>query len=177
MQQLSYKDALIRANTSLADDERSRFIGYGLQKGRALGTLKEVSKSQIIEMPVAENLMAGFGIGLSLKGYRPVLFIERMDFLLNALDALVNHLDKIQRMSGGEFSPSMIIRCIVGNKNKPLYTGITHTQDFSEALRGMVSFPVVQLKTAEDVLSSYEQATTNLDKGISTVLVEYKDLV
>jgi pyruvate/2-oxoglutarate/acetoin dehydrogenase E1 component len=177
MQQLTYKDALIKANTLLADDERSRFIGYGLQKGRALGTLKEVSLSQIIEMPVAENLMAGFGIGLSLKGYRPILFIERMDFLLNALDAIVNHLDKIQRKSGGEFSPSMIIRCIVGNKNKPLYTGITHTQDFSDALRSMVSFPVVQLKETEDILQSYKEAARNLDRGISTILVEYKDLI
>jgi pyruvate/2-oxoglutarate/acetoin dehydrogenase E1 component len=128
-------------------------------------------------MPVAENLMAGFGVGLSLKGYRPIVFIERMDFLLNALDAIVNHLDKIQRMSSGEFAPSMIIRCIVGNMNKPLFTGITHTQDFSEALRSMVTFPVVQLKKAEEIIPAYRQAAINLNNGISTILVEYKDLV
>lgn len=177
MDQLSYKESLIQANTALAGNEKVRYIGYGLQKGRALGSLKNVQLSQIIEMPVAENLMTGFAIGLSLKGYFPVVFIERMDFLLNALDSIVNHLDKIEKMSNKEFSPAVIIRCIVGNKNKPLYTGITHTQDFSEALRSMVSFPVFQLLTADDVISYYDQAANNLKSGISTILVEYKDLV
>jgi hypothetical protein len=80
-------------------------------------------------------------------------------------------------MSKGEFCPAVIIRCIVGNKNKPLYTGITHTQDFSEALRHMVSFPVIQLSSPDDVISGYEQAEKNINDGISTILVEYKDLV
>ena len=120
---MSYKDELTKANIKLAQNPKVRFIGYGLKKGRALGTLKEVADSQIIEMPVAENLMMGFAIGLSLKGYLPVVFIERMDFLLNAMDAMVNHLDKIAKISHGEFHPKVIIRCIVGNTKKPLYTG------------------------------------------------------
>ncbi|HEY1720545.1 MAG TPA: hypothetical protein VGG27_04820 [Magnetospirillaceae bacterium] len=174
---LSYKDALIRANGKLAEDSLTRFIGYGLQKGRAMGTLKGVSLSQIIETPVAENLMVGVATGLSLKGYKPVVFIERMDFLPNALDAIVNHLDKINKMSAGQFTPSAIIRAVVGNKNKPLYTGLTHTQDFAAALREMVSFPVLQLFTAADVGPSYDQAIHNRSNHQSTILVEYKDFV
>lgn len=174
---INYKEALIQSNSKLAQNNLTRFIGYGLQKGRALGTLKDVSANLIVEMPVAENLMVGFATGLALKGYRPVVFIERMDFILNALDAIVNHLDKIKKMSQGEFCPAVIIRCIVGNKNKPLYTGITHTQDFSEALRHMVSFPVIQLFSPEDIILGYEQAEMNINNGISTILVEYKDLI
>lgn len=174
---LTYKEALLQSNTQLATDLKTRFIGYGLQKGRALGTLKEVNIAQIIETPVAENLMLGLAIGLSLKGLRPVVFIERMDFILNALDAIVNHLDKANMISHGEFSPAVIIRAVVGNRHKPLYTGITHTQDFTEGLRQMVSFPVFQLKTSDDVLRAYQSAEDNQSKGISTLLVEYKDLV
>lgn len=177
MNAITYKNALIEANTNLARDDKYRFIGYGLSKGRALGTLVNVSARQIIEMPVAENLMAGLGIGLSLKGYFPVVFIERMDFLLNSLDAIVNHLDKIKSLSNNEFSPACIIRCVVGNKSKPLYTGSTHTQDFTEAMRNLVQFPVIQLRKTEDVLGSYAIADTNLRSGISTILVEFKDLV
>lgn len=177
MSQIGYKNALIEANSLLAKNEKTRFVGYGLQKGRALGTLKEVALDQIIEMPVAENLMAGMAIGLSLKGYCPVVFIERMDFVLNALDAIVNHLDKIDQLSNGQFKPACIIRCVVGNKNKPLYTGATHVQDFSAALREMVVFPVVQLKEASQIENAYQQASENVKNGISTILVEYKDLV
>ena len=50
---MSYKDELTKANTKLAQNPQVRFIGYGLKKGRALGTLKKVADSQIIEMPVA----------------------------------------------------------------------------------------------------------------------------
>ncbi|CAK0745153.1 Transket_pyr domain-containing protein [Gammaproteobacteria bacterium] len=177
MTQPTYKEALTSANHLLATDVATRFIGYGLKKGRALGTLKGVNDSQIIETPVAENLMVGMATGLALKGYKPVVFIERMDFVLNALDALVNHLDKVKRMSRGEFSPSAIIRCVVGNKDKPLYTGDTHVQDFSNALRHMLSFPVRQLHTPADIPSAYAQAKADLDQGRSTLLVEYKDLV
>ena len=171
---MSYKDALIRANTYLAADPKTRFIGYGLLKGRALGTLVNVPAAQIIEMPVAENLMMDMAIGMALVGCKPVVFLERMDFLMNCMDALVNHLDKISTISQGEFNPKVIIRCIVGNKNKPLYTGLTHIQDFTEGLQAMVTMPVVQLKTVADINYSYEKA----DKALySTVLVEYKDLI
>ena len=51
---MSYKDELTKANTKLAQNPKVRFIGYGLKKGRALGTLKEVADSQIIEMPSRE---------------------------------------------------------------------------------------------------------------------------
>jgi pyruvate/2-oxoglutarate/acetoin dehydrogenase E1 component len=177
MGDLSYKDFLIEMNSELARLPNSVFIGYGLKKGRALGTLKHVPEDQIIEMPVAENLMIGFAIGLSLKGFVPVVFIERMDFILNALDAIVNHLDKVKEKSNGEFGPAIIIRCIVGNKHKPLYTGITHTQDHSEALRKMISFPVIQLKDKNEIKRSYESAIESLKNKESTILVEYKDLI
>ena len=174
---MSYKEALIRQNTLLGQNTKSRFIGYGLKKGRAMGTLKDVSDEQIIEMPVAENLMIGCAIGLSLKGLLPIVFIERMDFVLNGLDAMVNHLDKAKEISDVEFAPAAIIRCVVGNTTKPLYTGVTHTQDFSEALMNMVSFPVLQMKSDEEVNAFYQIAFLNWVKGRSTLLIEYKDLV
>jgi pyruvate/2-oxoglutarate/acetoin dehydrogenase E1 component len=96
---MNYKEQLIRQNGFLGLNPKTRFIGYGLKKGRALGTLKEVRDDQIIEMPVAENLMVGVATGLALQGYLSVVFIERMDFLLNALDQIVNHLDKIKQLS------------------------------------------------------------------------------
>lgn len=177
MTQPTYKEALTAANQMLAADAATRFIGYGLRKGRALGSLKGVADAQIIETPVAENLMVGMATGLALKGYKPVVFIERMDFVLNALDAIVNHLDKAKLMSRGEFTPAAIIRCVVGNREKPLYTGDTHVQDFSDALRPMVSFPVLQLLTPADIPGAYAQAKAEIDQGRSTILVEYKDLV
>src|SRR5262249_20330 len=107
--QISYKNELTEAMERLAEDPLIRFIGYGVKiGGRAMGTLANVSDSQLIEMPVAESLMVSFAIGLSLKGLKPVVFIERFDFICNAMDAIINHLDKISEISHREFNPTMI---------------------------------------------------------------------
>ncbi len=173
----SYKGELTDAMESLARDPLVRFVGYGVKiGGRAMGTLKNVSDSQLIEMPVAENLMVSFAIGLSLKGLKPVVFIERMDFILNALDAIVNHLDKIETLSHGEFKPTMILRIVVGNRQKPLFTGKTHTQDLTPALKSLVSFPVIPLHDASEIAFQYQAAHRHLGAN-STALIEYKDLL
>jgi len=173
----SYKQELTTAMELLAHDPKVRFIGYGVSIGKAMGTLKNIDASQLIEMPVAENLMVAFAIGLSLKGLRPVVFLERFDFILNALDAVVNHLDKIETISHGEFYPSIILRIVVGNQQNPLFTGETHTQDFSVSLRKMVSFPVINLIDASQIARNYKLAHVDLQRHRSTALVEYKDFM
>jgi len=173
----NYKNELRFAMEELAQDPKVRFIGYGVRiGGKALGTLKNVPDWQLIEMPVAENLMVGFAIGLSLKGFKPVVFIERFDFIWNASDAIVNQLDKIDKISGHEFNPTVILRIVVGNRHKPLFTGETHTQDYTSALRNAVLFPVIKLTTAEQIRRQYKNAYRDLGK-FSTALVEYKDLM
>jgi pyruvate/2-oxoglutarate/acetoin dehydrogenase E1 component len=155
---MTYKEALAGAMRELAADPLVRIIGYGVKFGRAAGTLKGIADESLIETPVAENLMVGLAVGLALKGLRPVVYIERMDFLANAIDAVVNHLDKIDRLSGGEFQPVVLLRVVVGNKQKPLFTGVTHCQDFSEAVRRMVGFPVQTLQTPEEIGPAYRWA-------------------
>jgi hypothetical protein len=67
------------------------FIGYNVARGDAMGTLKGIEENQKLETPVAENLMSGLAIGMSFEGFRPVLYFERHDFILVAMDAIVNH--------------------------------------------------------------------------------------
>jgi hypothetical protein len=89
----------------------------------------------------------------------------------------VNHLNAIPITSLGEFKPAVILRIVVGNREKPLFTGHTHTQDFSDALRLMVDFPVIALRESEAVAAQYLDAAHRQFRGISTALFEYKDLV
>lgn len=172
-----YKDHLSLSMAELGLDDRVLFVGYGLSfDNAAAGTLSGVPKEKRIEMPLAENLMASAAIGMAMAGFIPVIFIERFDFILNASDAIVNHLDKIAAMSGGEFSPCAIIRVVVGGKEKPLFTGPTHTQDFSMAFRRMVSFEIIRLCESSVIQESYRHALRQAGSGISSVmLVEYKD--
>ncbi|MEK6820280.1 MAG: thiamine pyrophosphate-dependent enzyme, partial [Nanoarchaeota archaeon] len=132
---LTYKDAIKQSMETLAKDKKTIFLGYNVKYGtKAYGTLADIPKEQILETPVAENLMGGLAMGLAIEGFKPVLFFERHDFMLIALDNLVNHLDKLQQMSQGNFSAPLLIRAVLGAKT-PLYPGPQHIQDFSDIFK------------------------------------------
>jgi pyruvate/2-oxoglutarate/acetoin dehydrogenase E1 component len=171
---MTYKEALTQAMTDLARDPRRVFVGYNVRYGsKANGTLAHVPESQLLETPVAENLMMGLAIGLALEGFKPVVWYERFDFVLNASDAIVNHLDKLKMISRGEYAPAVIIRANVGSSTKPLFTGVTHTQDFTKAFRALVSFKVAPLRDVPQIQAEYAAAGAS---GESSMFVEYRDL-
>lgn len=153
---LSYKEAVTASMKELADSG-AIFIGYNVLKGDAMGTLKDVPESQKVETPVAENLMVGLGIGMSFEGYLPVIYFERHDFMMVAMDAIVNHVDKIERISHGEFKVPVIIRAITADAG-PFYSGITHSQDFTDVFRRAVSFPIHDPKTGDEVRTAFKEA-------------------
>ena len=172
-----YKDAITQAMDNLAKDPKTIFIGYNVRCGsQANGTLKNVPAKQLLETPVAENLMAGLATGLSLRGYLPLVYFERFDFMLNALDCIVNHIDKMKEMSQGQFAPVVIMRALVGSRKNPLYTGSTHTQDFTAAISEMVSFPVVSYKEKDNVIDLWKECVQEaLATRTSLLMVEHRD--
>lgn len=154
---ISYKDAVLYSMDELSKDKNRIFIGYNVEKGDAMGTLKNVPIEQKLETPVAENLMAGLAIGMSFEGFKPVLYFERHDFMLVALDAIGNHIDKIERISHGEFQVPIIIRAVEAFGG-PFYSGPTHHQDFTNVLENLVSFPVLDPKNGIEVLDAFKGA-------------------
>jgi pyruvate dehydrogenase E1 component beta subunit len=154
---MTYKDALKQSMEELAKEENTIFLGYNISHGsKAYGTLVDIPLDKKIETPVAENLMIGLAIGMALEGYKPVVFYERHDFILNALDGIVNHLGKLEELSRGEFSPSVIIRATIGDK-LPINPGPQHSQDFTKAFREMIHFPIYEPMTAKEVIESYNK--------------------
>jgi len=166
---ISYKDAVAQSMQELSI-ANAIFIGYNVARGDAMGTLKNVPVDRKLETPVAENLMAGLAIGMSFEGFLPVLYFERHDFMLVAMDAIVNHIDKIERISHGEFTAPVIIRAVTADAG-PFYSGITHSQDFTKMLREAVSFPVIDPVTGVDVLKAFLGAKYS---GRPAIIIERK---
>ena len=127
-----YKDELIRSMKYLAKDKRTLFLGQSVKySGNAIfNTLKEVDDKKKIELPVFEDVQMGISTGLALQGYIPITCYPRFDFLILAMNQLVNHLDKIRHMSFDEFKPRVIIRTSIGSK--PLDGGVQHTQNYTK---------------------------------------------
>ncbi len=170
---MKYQKAIEQEMEKLAEDEKVIFLGYNLLYGpKGCGTFGNIPKEKCIETPLAENLMVGLAMGLALEGFKPVLFFERHDFMLIALDALVNHLDKIERLSKGQFKAKVIIKATVG-ATAPIYPGLQHMQDFTEIFKKLFNFPVFELNNVKDIKKYYEEARNNSN---SVMLIERKNL-
>ena len=136
-------------------------------------TLTEFPEHRKLELPVTEEMQAGIATGMSLNGFNVCSIYPRMDFLILALNQIVNHLDKAEEMSDGQFKPKVIIRTCVGSV-KPMMPGPQHCQNYTEALKKMVTnIEIRELLKTEDVFNAYKEAV-NSDK--SFIIIEHSDL-
>ena len=109
---MKYKDELIRSMEFLAQDQRTIFIGQSVKfSGNAIfNTLESIDDSKKIETPVFEDIQMGFSTGLALNGFVPITCYPRFDFLIIALNQLVNHADKINLLTNNQFNSKIIIK-------------------------------------------------------------------
>jgi pyruvate/2-oxoglutarate/acetoin dehydrogenase E1 component len=100
-------------------------------------------------------------IGLAMQGFIPITCFPRFDFLILALNQLVNHADKIDHLTNNEFKSKIIIRTLVGSK-KPLDAGPQHTQDHTEALKQLlINTKIIKIKKNSNVLKEYLEPFKN----------------
>ena len=176
---MSYVDALTEAMTWLGEQPDTIFIGQTVAAGGAgiSKTLRGVPKDKLVEFPVAENMQAGAAFGLALAGFVPICIYPRIDFVLLALDAIVNHIDKIPEMSEGKMKPRIIIRTSIGPK-EPLDGGPQHTQDLRAAISAACINIYVQplylgfIDSSPQILKLYKHAYYNRDNVPATLFVE-----
>lgn len=169
-----YFDELVRSMEWLGKQEDTFFLGQSCAiEGTAMHkTLKDVSMEKRLELPVFENTQMGMSIGMALNGTVPVSIYPRQNFLLCAIDQLVNHLDKLEEYSHGEYNPKVIIRTGVGSV-RPLDPQAQHKYNTTEGFKKMLSnVEVVQLDEPEQIFEEYKKA---YEREKSTILVEISD--
>lgn len=169
---MRYFDALCDA-MKLCEAAGGVFMGQAVAfPGTAMSTtLKDVDRSKLVELPVAEEMQLGMATGVSLAGGLPITLYPRWNFLLLATNQLINHLDKLPRFS--EYRPKVLIRTAVATSH-PLNPGPQHLGDFSYPFKCMLdTVAVAELTTAESIVPAYQKA---LDRDGSTLLVEYSSL-
>lgn len=160
----------------LAKDPRTVFMGQAVcEPGTAMyNTLKDIDLGKRVELPVAEEFQMGMSNGMAINGMIPVSIFPRWNFLLLAVNQIVNHLDKFHLISDSGYSPKCIIRTSIGAE-RPLHPQYQHVGDYTEAFRLMCpNIDVIRLEEAEEVFPAYEKALLREDDK-STLVVEYGD--
>jgi 2-oxoisovalerate dehydrogenase E1 component beta subunit len=103
----------------MARDERVIVLGedVGVLGGvfRATeGLYERFGAERVVDMPMAETVIAGVAVGLAMRGLRPVAEIQFADFIHAAMDHLVGEAAKIRWRTGGDWSVPMVLRTAYG---------------------------------------------------------------
>jgi pyruvate dehydrogenase E1 component beta subunit len=113
---LSYAAAVREAlRTCLRDDPDVMLSGedigvYGGAFGVSEGLLAEFGAERIIDTPISEEAAVGAAVGAAITGMRPIVEMQFSDFIVNAIDPLVNQAAKLHFMYGGHTTVPMVVR-------------------------------------------------------------------
>ena len=128
---LSYVDAIREATDQEMERDESVMV-FGLDvddpkaiQGTTRGLLEKYGSERVFGTPLAEDAMTGVAIGMSLAGLRPIHIHIRMDFLMLAMNQLINVAAKSHYMYGGQVHVPIVVRSMIG---KSWGQGAQHSQ-------------------------------------------------
>jgi pyruvate dehydrogenase E1 component beta subunit len=78
--------------------------------GQYRGFLDEFGAERVVSTPISESTIMGAGLGAALVGTRPIIEMRIFDFVMCAMDELVNQIAKIRYMFGGQAKPAVVVR-------------------------------------------------------------------
>lgn len=153
MRQLSYGLAINEAmRQSMEDDEAVFLTGQGVISpwyvgNTTKGLFDQFGPRRVVDTPVSELGITGATVGAALAGMRPVVVHPRMDFMLLAVDQIVNQAANWHYMSGGRSSVPLTIRGII---NRGGEQAAQHSQSFHALYAHAPGLKVVMPATPSD---------------------------
>ena len=158
---LSYAEAIREA----LDQEMERdaaVIVFGLDvddpkaiQGTTRGLMQKYGPERVFGTPLSEDAMTGAAIGMSLAGLRPVHNHIRMDFMMLAMNQLINIAAKTHYMYGGQLHVPIVVRSMIG---KSWGQGAQHSQGMYALFMNVPGIKLVMPTTPYDAKGCLIQA-------------------
>jgi pyruvate dehydrogenase E1 component beta subunit len=165
-QRMTYREALrLALREELARDERVFLMGeeVGVFEGSykvSAGLLDEFGPDRVRDTPISEEGFVGAAVGAAMGGERPIVEIMTINFLLVAMDQVVNHAAKVRTMFGGEVGCPMVIRTPNGAGNQ---LTAQHSQSLEGWFAGTPGLKVVAPATPADAKGLLKAAVRDDD--------------
>ncbi len=168
MPEMTLREALSKGLREALRDERVFIMGqdvasYGGAYSVTKGFLEEFGPERIVDVPIAESVTVGAALGAAMGGMKPIVEIMTINFMLLAMDQLVNHAAKLRYMSNGQIEVPLIIRTVTGGGAQ---LGATHSQNFEGWLASVPGLKVVAPSTPYDALGLLRSAVNETDPVI-----------
>lgn len=163
---LSFVDAVREAaEQEMARDDSVIVFGLDVDDPKAIqgttrGLLKKFGPERVFGTPLSEDAMTGAAIGMALAGLRPIHVHIRMDFLLLAMNQLINVAAKSRSMFGGRANVPMVVRAMIG---KSWGQGAQHSQGLHSMFMHVPGIKVVAPSTPYDAKGCLAAAVRDND--------------
>ncbi len=158
---MTYREAL---NTCLREemrrDDKVFLLGEDIGKfdgayAVTQGLLREFGPKRVRDTPIAEEAIAGCAIGAAMLGLRPVVEFMTINFILLAIDQIVNNAAKMRYMFGGEVKLPMVIRTPAGSGGQ---LSAKHSQSMEGWFANVPGMKVVAPSTPADARAMLKTA-------------------
>ena len=176
MTKMKYREALRAAlDEEMERDESVFVVGEGIgERGGSYkvteGLLAKFGANRVIDTPLSEAGFVGIGVGAAIAGQRPVVEMLFIDFLMLAMDQVVNQAAKYRFMSGGEGRVPLVIRTQGGAGNS---LAGQHSQSLEALFYHVPGLKVVMPSTPHDAKGLLKSAIRDDDP---VIFIEHKQL-
>lgn len=173
---ISYADAILEATDQAMElDDRVFIMGQLVDYAPGVfgTTSKLVEKygiDRVRDFPVSESAMTAAAIGASVTGMRPILVHHRLDFMIYAMDAIVNWMALWRFKSNGECSLPLVIRVVVG---KGWGQGPQHSKSLHSWFAHIPGIKVIMPANAYDVKGMLLEAILGQNP---VIVIEHRSL-
>ena len=133
------------------------------------GLFREFGPERVRDTPVAEAASVGIAAGAAAAGYRPLVSITYMDFLMLGFDPLINYAAKLRYKTAGGLTAPMVVKATAGAQGQ----GVAHSQCIEAWLMSVPGLKVVAPSTPAD---AYGLMKTALRGDGPVVFVDHKRL-
>src|SRR5256885_16961702 len=89
-------------HVEMARDDTVVFYGQDVAPSDDDAFVKAFGRDRVRVSPISETAEIGMAVGLALAGYRPVVELLMAEFMLVAMNQVVNEAPKLRYMSGGQ---------------------------------------------------------------------------
>lgn len=79
-----------------------------------VGLLDKFGPQRVVDTPLAESMIGGLAIGMSVQGLKPVAEFQFMGFIYPALDQIINHAARMRNRTRGRLSCPIVFRAPFG---------------------------------------------------------------
>jgi pyruvate dehydrogenase E1 component beta subunit len=168
MARMKFSEAIDRAVAeAMADDERILILGEDVRMLRS-SLLAQFGPDRVLNAPISEAAFCAAGLGAAMAGLRPIVEIWMVDFLACAMDAILNHMAKLEAFSGGRWKCPLVIRTACGG-------GYGDGGQHGQALWGMLGgIPGLSVLVPSNPADAYGLMTSALAHNGPVVFLEHK---